>query len=144
MRAAVTNGGSDGSGVINGGSDPRLGRGARAAGVNWVVPAVVWFSQSGHSGSAGLSYGGGRGNGAGRGSGQRSSGHGRGWERKMKGVKSKNPLPSSYRTSMVAEEPFSHNFAILANLAKSASPLHFKIFSLNINNIRNENYYNKN
>ena len=112
MRAAVT----------NGGSDPRLGRGARAAGVNRVVPAVVWLSQAGHSGSARHSYGDGRGNGAGRGSGQRSSGHGRGWERKMKGVKSKNPLPSSYRTSRVAEEPFSHNFAILANLAKSASP----------------------
>ena len=39
----------------------------------------------------------------------------------MKGVKSQNPLHSSYRTSRVAEGPFSHNFAILANLAKSAS-----------------------
>ena len=122
MRAAVTNDGSDGSGVTNGGSDPRLGHGARPAGVNRVVPAVVWLSQAGHSGSARHSYGSGRGNGAGRGSGQRSSGHGKGWERKMKGVKSKNLLPSSYRTSRVAEEPFSHNFAILANLAKSASP----------------------
>ena len=82
MRAAVTNGGSDGSGVTNGGSDPRLCPGARAAGVNRVVRVVVWLSQAGHSGSARLSYGGGRGNGAGRGSGQRSSGHGRGWERK--------------------------------------------------------------
>ena len=106
VRAAVT----------NGGSDPRLDRGARAAGVNRVVPAVVWLSQARHSGSARHSYGGGRG------SGQRSSRHGRGWERKMKGVKRKNPLPSSYRTSRVAEEPFSHNFAILANLAKSSSP----------------------
>ena len=130
MRAAVTNDGSDGSGVTNDGSGLRLGRGARAAGVNRVVPAVVWLSQAGHSGSARLSYGGGRGNGAGRGSGQRSSGHGRGWERKMKGVKSKNPLPSSYRTSRVAEEPFSHNFAILANLAKSASPPALQNFEL--------------
>ena len=118
-------GGSDGSGVTNGDSDLRLGRAARAAGVNRVVPAVVWLSQAGHSGSARLSYGGGRGNGAGRG-----SGHGRGWERKMKGVKSKNPLPSSYRTSRVAEEPFSHNFAILANLAKSASPPALQNFEL--------------
>ena len=68
VLAAVTNGGSDGSGVTNGGSDPRLGRGAPATGVNWVVPAVVWLSQTGHSGSARLNHGGGRGNGAGRGS----------------------------------------------------------------------------
>ena len=44
MRAAVTNGGSNGSGVTNGGSDPRLDRGAHTAGVNRVVPAVVWLS----------------------------------------------------------------------------------------------------
>ena len=130
VRAAMTNGGSDGSGVTNGDSDPRLGRGARAAGVNRVLPAVVWLSQAGHSGSARLSYGGDRGNGAGRGSGQRSLGHGRGCERQMKGVKSKNPLPSSYRTSRVAEEPFSHNFSILANLAKSASPPALQNFEL--------------
>ena len=77
---------------------------------NRVVPAVVWLSQAGHSGCAGLSYGGGRGSGAGRGSGGGtggSSGHGRGWEGKTKGVKSQNPLPSSYRISRVAEEPFS-------------------------------------
>ena len=123
-------GGSDGSGVSNGGSDPRLGHGARAAGVNRVVLAVVWLSQARHSGSARLSYGGSRGNGAGRGSGQRSSGHGRGWDRQMKGVKSKNPLPSSYRTSRVAEEPFSYNFAILANLAKFASPPALQNFEL--------------
>ena len=98
--------------------------------MNRVVSAVVWLSQSGHSGSARLSYGGGRGNGVGRGSGQRSSGHGRGWERKMKGVKSKKPLPSSYRTSRVAEEPFSQYFAILANLAKSASLLALQNFEL--------------
>ena len=42
-------------------SDPGLGRGARAASANRVVPAVVRLSQAGHSGSAGLSYGGGRG-----------------------------------------------------------------------------------
>ena len=30
---------------------------ATGAGVNRVVPAVVWLSQAGHSGSAGLSYG---------------------------------------------------------------------------------------
>ena len=68
VLAAVTNGDSDGSGVTNGGSDPRLGRGARAAGVNRVVPAVVWLSQTGHGESARLRHGGGRGNGAGRGS----------------------------------------------------------------------------
>ena len=130
MRAAVTNGGSDGSGVTNGGSDPRLGRGARAAGVNRVVPAVVWLSQAVHSGIARLSYDGGRGNGAGRGLGQRSSGHGRGWEKQMKGVKSKNPLPSSYRTSRVVEELFSYNFFILANLAKSTSPPALQNFEL--------------
>ena len=90
--------------------------------MNRVVPAVVWLSQAGHSGSARHIYGGGRGNGAGRGSRQRSSGHGRGWERKMKSVKRKNPLPSSYKTSRVVEEPFSHNFAFLAKLANSASP----------------------
>ena len=54
--------------MTNGGSDPGLGNGARAAGANRVVPAVVWLSQTGHSGSAGLRHGGGRGNGAGRGS----------------------------------------------------------------------------
>ena len=58
VRAAMT----------NGGSDPGLGRGARVAGANRVVPAVVWLSQTGHSVSAGLRHGGGRGNGAGRGS----------------------------------------------------------------------------
>ena len=36
-----------------------------------------------------------------------SSGHNRGWEGKTKSVKSQNPLPSSYRISKVAEEPFS-------------------------------------
>ena len=41
----------------------------RTAGTNRVVPAVVWLSQAGHSGCAGLSYDGGRGSGAGRGSG---------------------------------------------------------------------------
>ena len=30
---------------------------ATGAGANRVVPAVVWLSQAGHSGSAGLSYG---------------------------------------------------------------------------------------
>ena len=48
--------------------------------------------------------------------GQRSSGHGRGWERKMKGVRSKNLLPSSYRTSRVAEGSFPSNFAIISML----------------------------
>ena len=56
------------------------------------------------------------------------------------------PTPSSLFISQkgVAEEPFSHNFAILANLAKSTPLRALQIFSLNINNIRNENYYNKN
>ena len=40
----------------------------RAAGVNRVVPAVVWLNQTGHRGRTGLSYSGGYGNGAGRGS----------------------------------------------------------------------------
>ena len=63
VRATMTNNGSDGSGVTNGGSDPRLGRGARAAGANRVMSAVVWLSQTGHSGSAGLRHGDGKGNG---------------------------------------------------------------------------------
>ena len=47
--------------MTNCGSDLGLGRGARAAGANRVVPAVVWLSQAGLSGSAGLNYGGGGG-----------------------------------------------------------------------------------
>ena len=60
----------------NGGSDRGLGRGARAAGANRVMPAVVWLSQAGHRGSAGLSYGGGRGNEA---QGHGRDGSGRDW-----------------------------------------------------------------
>ena len=78
-------------------------------------------SQAGQGGCAGLSYGGGRGNGASWGSGHGtggSSGHCRGWEGKTKGVKCNNPLPSSYRISRVAEEPFSSNFRYYSEFRK--------------------------
>ena len=78
-------------------------------------------SQAGQSGSAGLSYGGGRDSGASRGSGHGtggSSGHGRGWEGKTKDVKCNNPLPSSYMISRVAEEPFSSNFLYYSEFRK--------------------------
>ena len=35
----------------------------------------------------------------------------------MKGVKSQNPLPSSYKSSKAAEGSFPSNFAIIANLS---------------------------
>ena len=118
----------------------------RAAGANRVVPAVVWLSQAGHSGCAGLSYGGGRGSGAGRRSGGGtggSSGHGRGWEGKTKDVKCHNPLPSSYRISRVAEEPFSSNFRYYSEFGHNLyyQKIKFLLFDYTI---LDKNYYNTN
>ena len=133
-------------GWSDGGNDPGLDRGACAAGANRVVSAVVWLSQAGHSGCAGLSYGGGRGSGAGRGTGGGtggSSGHGRGWEGKTKGVKSHNPLPSSYKVSRVAEEPFSSNFRYYSEFGHNLyyQKIKFLLFDYTI---LDKNYYNTN
>ena len=127
------------TGVVAQGS----GGGDRAAGANRVVPVVVWLCQAGHSGRAGRSYDGGKGKSAGRGSGQRSSGHIRGWERKTKGVKSQNPLPSSYRISRVAEEPFSSNFRYYSEFGHNLyyQKIKFLLFDYTI---LDKNYYNTN
>ena len=106
------------------------------------MQAVVWLSQAGHSGRAGLSYAGGKGKGAGRGSGG-GTGGGRGWEGKTKGVKSQNPLPSSYRTSRVAEEPSSSNFRYYSEFGHNLyyQKIKFLLFDYTI---LDKNYYNTN
>ena len=56
-----------------------------------------------------------------------------------------SPLPSFYRPDEVDEESTSTIFRYYSEIGFSLHHhLYFKIFSLNINNIRNENYYNKN
>ena len=60
----------------------------------------------------------------------------------MKGVKSKNPHPSSYRTSMVAEGSFLSNFAIIANLSLTCITRKSNFQYLIIH--YGKNYYNTN
>ena len=67
----------------------------------WLTAAVDRRWQERLGCGSGRDWGAGRGSNGGTGGG---SGHGRGWEGKTKGVTSQNPLPSSYRTSRVAEE----------------------------------------
>ena len=83
--------------MTNGGSGQGLGHGARAAGANRVVQAVVWLSQAGHSGHAGLSYGGGKGCGAGRGSGGGTGDSSKTGERRIRSDRMASPFPFFYK-----------------------------------------------
>ena len=117
--AAVKGSEAQGTAVTNDGSGQGLGRGARTAGANRVVPAVVWLSPVGHSGRAGLSYDDGRGSGVqgSGGDGQEEAGEGRRWcERKA------NPSPLLIAKPMQPKSPVPLNFTNLANLSVSASP----------------------
>ena len=90
----------------------------------------------------------GSGNGAGRGSSGGSSAGGSGgslWEGEYEVTKWPTPSPLFIGLMRQPKSPLPPFFAIIANLGFSLHHhLYFKFFSLNINKIRNENYYNKN
>ena len=67
------------------------------------------------------------------------------WEGEYEVTKWPTPSPLFIGLMRQPKSPLPPFFAIIANLGFSLHHhMHFKIFSLNINKIRNENYYNKN